>query len=66
MQNKQNELARDLHSEWEQALGHPLTPTEFEELKENLLAFFTLLHEWQREDEQASRNGNARLGGERE
>ena len=41
----------NLHSEWEQALGHPLTPTEFEELKENLLAFFTLLHDWQVEDQ---------------
>jgi hypothetical protein len=41
----------DLHSAWEAALGHPLTPTEFEELKENLYGFFNLLHEWDLQDQ---------------
>jgi hypothetical protein len=36
----------DLRTEWERALGHPLTPTEYEEIKDNLRAFFSLLHEW--------------------
>jgi len=43
--------SQDLHSEWEEALGHPLTPTEFEELKENLSAFFNLLHDWHIQDQ---------------
>jgi len=71
MRDKQDELSHDLRSEWEDVLGHKLTSTEFEELKENLLAFFTLLHDWQREDEESSQDRNGSncepgSGGERE
>ena len=41
---------RSLHSEWEELLGHPLTDDEFEEIQDNLAAFFGLLHEWDLDD----------------
>jgi len=37
----------NLRAEWEAALGHKLTLTEFEELTDNLRFFFDLLHSWQ-------------------
>ena len=39
---------QDLMSEWENVLGYKLTPTEFEEIKGNLQAFFELLFSWKR------------------
>jgi len=48
---RSKEEGQDLLTEWERALGHPLTPTEFEELKENLFGFFNLLHEWDLQDQ---------------
>jgi len=47
---------QELHTEWEEALGHPLTPTEFDELQDNLRAFFDLLHSWDTTARQSDSN----------
>ena len=46
MLEREDTTLTDLHSEWEEALGQHLTLTEFDEIRDNLRAFFDLLHSW--------------------
>ena len=58
---------RILRSEWEAVYGHPLTEDEFQELEDNLAAFFGLLYEWELADRAESDdcgNNDAGLDGE--
>ena len=39
-------LKHEIQTEWQEALGHPLTQDEFQEVLDDLSAFFRLLWTW--------------------
>ena len=47
--------ATDLRSRWEEVAGHPLSDSDYEEIRDNLSAFFKLLAKWDSESKSNSK-----------
>ena len=46
VENIHKNIGPDLQSEWEEALGYPVSQADYEEIRDNLTAFFNLLTDW--------------------
>ena len=51
MASNEDIVPSNLHSEWEEVIGHPLSDTEYQEIRDNLSAVFKLLAEWASESD---------------
>jgi len=47
-----------LRAEWEDLLGHPVSQADYEEIRDNLCAFFTLVNNWHLCDEKNRDNSD--------
>jgi hypothetical protein len=66
-ENTLDQNPESLRAEWEAVYGHPLTESEFQEVVDNVSAFFRLLHEWDVADrrkasEDAGQDGDLKGG----
>lgn len=51
MTGNEDIIHSELHSRWEEVAGYPLSDSDYEEIRDNLSAFFKLLAKWDSESD---------------